>query len=146
MNTQQAYINGFVKRAAQYGLTDFQAMELLKQGTFAAGANPMPDSAGSTTSAGAAPLSNAFQAGAGFLGNMFGGAMGAPANSPTPSTNNQNQMPGGVMNTIGNVMQHPAVGAGMNFLGNAVGGLMGGAQNTKPAGGPKASTIGAIAN
>jgi hypothetical protein len=31
MNTQQAYINGFVKRAAQYGLNQYQAVELLKQ-------------------------------------------------------------------------------------------------------------------
>jgi hypothetical protein len=31
MNTQQAYINGFVKRAAQYGFNQAQAFELLKQ-------------------------------------------------------------------------------------------------------------------
>ena len=28
---QQAYINGFVKRASQYGFTDHEAVELLKQ-------------------------------------------------------------------------------------------------------------------
>jgi hypothetical protein len=31
MNTQQAYINGFVKRAAQHGLDHTQAIDLLKQ-------------------------------------------------------------------------------------------------------------------
>jgi len=31
MNTQQAYINGFVKRASEYGLNQHQAVELLKQ-------------------------------------------------------------------------------------------------------------------
>ena len=31
MNTEQAYINGFVKRAGEYGLTSNQAIELLKQ-------------------------------------------------------------------------------------------------------------------
>ncbi len=31
MNTQRAYINGFVKRASDYGLTQAQAFELLKQ-------------------------------------------------------------------------------------------------------------------
>ena len=30
MSTQEAYINGFVKRAAQYGLNQYQAIELLK--------------------------------------------------------------------------------------------------------------------
>jgi hypothetical protein len=30
MNTQQAYINGFVKRASEYGLTQNEAIELLK--------------------------------------------------------------------------------------------------------------------
>jgi hypothetical protein len=36
MNAQQAYINGFVKKAAEYGLNQYQAVELLKQ------ANPVP--------------------------------------------------------------------------------------------------------
>ena len=31
MNTQQAYITGFVKRANEYGYSDNQAIELLKQ-------------------------------------------------------------------------------------------------------------------
>ena len=30
MNTQQAHINGFVKRAAQYGLNEQKAIELFK--------------------------------------------------------------------------------------------------------------------
>jgi len=33
MNTQQAYINGFIKRASEYGLNQYQAVELLKQAT-----------------------------------------------------------------------------------------------------------------
>jgi hypothetical protein len=39
MNTQQAYINGFIKRAAQYGLNKPEALRLLKI------ANNQPDSA-----------------------------------------------------------------------------------------------------
>lgn len=31
MNTEQAYIEGFVKRAAEYGFTDKEAIELLKE-------------------------------------------------------------------------------------------------------------------
>jgi len=31
MNTQEAYINGFIKRATEYGLTQYQAIELLKR-------------------------------------------------------------------------------------------------------------------
>lgn len=30
MNTQQAYINGFVKRAAQYGYSEYEAINILK--------------------------------------------------------------------------------------------------------------------
>ena len=36
-NQEQAYINGFVKRANQHGLSDYQAIELLKQSDFAQG-------------------------------------------------------------------------------------------------------------
>jgi hypothetical protein len=36
MNTQQqAYINGFVKRASEYGLNQYEAIELLKSSAFA---------------------------------------------------------------------------------------------------------------
>jgi hypothetical protein len=38
MNTQRAYINGFVKRASEYGYTNEHAIELLKQ---AVGEMPM---------------------------------------------------------------------------------------------------------
>ena len=34
MYTQQAYINGFIKRANEYGYTDNQAIELLKLGEY----------------------------------------------------------------------------------------------------------------
>lgn len=34
MNTQEAYINGFVKRASEYGYSEDQAVELLKQSGF----------------------------------------------------------------------------------------------------------------
>lgn len=30
MTNQEAYVNGFVKRAAEYGFNDFEAIELLK--------------------------------------------------------------------------------------------------------------------
>ena len=36
MDTQQAYINGFVKRAADYGYSEDQAIELLKSAVDAA--------------------------------------------------------------------------------------------------------------
>jgi len=35
MNTQQAYINGFVKRAAEYGYNRQEALEIYKQATAA---------------------------------------------------------------------------------------------------------------
>lgn len=31
MNTEQAYINGFVKRASEYGYSEDETMEILKQ-------------------------------------------------------------------------------------------------------------------
>jgi len=40
MNNEQAYINGFVKRANQYGLTSEEAFELFKRATAADA--PMP--------------------------------------------------------------------------------------------------------
>jgi len=47
MNTQQAYINGFVKRANEYGYSDNQAIELLKHAglmdTMAAKLAPISD-------------------------------------------------------------------------------------------------------
>jgi hypothetical protein len=48
MNLQEAYINGFVKRAAQYGFNELEAVDLLKQ------AND-PKYKGVTTLAGNAP-------------------------------------------------------------------------------------------
>ena len=63
MNTQQAYINGFVKRASEYGLSQREAIELLKQSadtapvvnTGTASATPPPPAAASASAPPAKP-------------------------------------------------------------------------------------------
>jgi hypothetical protein len=50
MTTQQAYINGFIKRASEYGYSESQAIEILKQA-----ADPLPVNTG-TAAAAPAPI------------------------------------------------------------------------------------------
>lgn len=54
MNTQEAYINGFVKRAAEYGYSEDQAVELYKQ----AAGKLLTDAQRAVSRAGAASLKN----------------------------------------------------------------------------------------
>jgi hypothetical protein len=60
MNSQQAYINGFVKRAAQYGLNQYQAVELLKQANLV-DQHGHPVSSSSTTTTAPGPESTVFK-------------------------------------------------------------------------------------
>ena len=86
MNTQtqqQAYINGFVKRAAEYGLDQNQAVELLKQ------AGPISTGTGAAV---AAPYIN-----------ETGAALSTPAKGPTrkPFTGGYEQMTPEIKKNLG---------------------------------------------
>ena len=69
MSTQQAYINGFVKRASEYGLDQNQAVELLKQ------AGPISTGTGAAVSTGTAVAAPHI--------NETGAALSTPAKGPT---------------------------------------------------------------
>ena len=68
MNTEQAFLNGFVKRASQYGYTEHQAVSIFKQ----AGA----------ADARLAAIQHAPKPG--FLGGLFAKKQSAPAIAPAP--------------------------------------------------------------
>jgi len=88
MTTQeQAYINGFVKRASQYGVPADTAIELLKQ-AYGIPSNFMPNTPGSLAAPiaspvteGTIPQSLSYNPGAPGAGSLSGSGFGAPVST-----------------------------------------------------------------
>jgi len=117
MNTQQAYINGFIKRANEYGLNQYQAVELLKQanpGDILGGAGEVLQGAGTMAKGVAAksvPASQVVGLGSAFneygKGNpVLGTLNAATAIAPSVTTNRKLKGAATLLNYAAPFMSH----------------------------------------
>jgi hypothetical protein len=100
MNTEQAYINGFVKRASEYGVNAYQAIALLKQ------ANGTP--------VGAVQAPSMFSGALGKIKNIFGG--NNPSVPPTPPAAAPVRQFGMTHNALANAQNQLDSGGDLNIM------------------------------
>jgi hypothetical protein len=111
MNTQeQAYINGFVKRASAYGFNEQEAIHILKQAVFPS--QMMPNSPGGVAGSTAAPTMPSLQGMGESVGKYLGGALGGLSGVAGYNTSTGDINRGGLTSPT-SIMQSAGHGAGI---------------------------------